>query len=152
MRLAFVSLVVLLSACYTVDTLGPGTTIQEQQELETARAKWEAASIESYDFTFSLFCGECDPEAYPARISVRNKVVVLVDPLRSDNPLDETYFDGVGDLLETVSVSVYDDELKVEVDYDSELGYPTSYSSSCRNANVADCGYSYEITDFENRK
>lgn len=111
---------VLVSACGGTDTGGAASVVPASpapdgalDELETARQRWAAASLDSYHYVFRNDCGECDP-------SERQPREVVIEDGAPSGPRQHT----VEDLFERVEQAIID-ERSVEVTYHPDLGYPT---------------------------
>jgi hypothetical protein len=91
---------------------GPATPTEA---LAGARARWDAAGLDTYQFVFQNDCGECDPEwAAPRQVVVWNGA--SFDGTRSAADVASLF-----ELIESALAEGRD----VEVSYDPELGFPT---------------------------
>lgn len=107
----------LVSACGGPGTgstaPGPSAPGGALEELETARQRWAAASLDSYHYVFHNDCGECDPsEREPREVVVRDG--------EPSGPRQHT----VEALFDRVEQAIVDGR-SVEVAYHPDLGYPT---------------------------
>ena len=96
----------------TATTL-PGEVRDVEAEFEAARARWEAAGLDTYSYRFLDDCGEC--EQLPVQSAVVWEGEVL-DPLRRVASVDEAFA-----LIERA----LSQGTEVEATFDPELGYPT---------------------------
>lgn len=108
----------LVSACGGPETgsavPGPSAPSGALEELETARQRWAAASLDSYHYVFHNDCGECDPsERRPREVVVRD-----AEPSGPGQHTVEALFDRVEQAMV--------DGRSVEVSYHPDLGYPTN--------------------------
>lgn len=81
-------------------------------ELAAARARWDAAALDTYSFRFVDDCGECMPQpdgiavVWDGEVAAANELTISI----------ESAFDLIASALA--------DGTSVEVTYDRELGYP----------------------------
>ena len=103
----------------TVDTTEPSETTRPDEpqrvvvEFEAARARWQAAALDTYTYRFLDDCGECD------QLPEQSVVVwdgAVQDPLRRVSSVEEAFA-----LIEQALSQGTD----VDVTFDPELGYPT---------------------------
>ena len=95
------------------------TTIPEpsspSEALAQARARWEAAGLDTYQFVYENDCGECDPDRAAPR------PVVVWDGSSFDGDRTGIDVDALFSRIETALAEGSD----VEVSYHPDLGYPT---------------------------
>jgi len=117
LTLLIVTLALLAAACSEAAppvTTTPTTLPQDLVELGTARARWEAADLETYSYTFTDDCGECGPElSAPRQIAVWDGQEL--DPAGLTPTVEEVF----GEIERA-----YEAGLSVAVVYDEELGVP----------------------------
>ena len=139
------------NACQEV-SWGPGTSQQEKDEFVAARSSWQAAGIDSYDFIYTGGCGECDVSMFPARINVRGGMIAGAISLASGEALEvdrtDLELETVSELFDRIALTIRENDLKVEADYDANLGYPVRYEMSCRDRNIMDCFYTFQVSEF----
>ncbi len=103
------------------DGFGP-----ERDELERARARWEAAALRDYRYEYRRLCF-CPP--LRGIVEVRDgEVVAAVDPETGEAVPEEELepFPTVDELFGTLAQWISRDPHTMEVAYDPDLGYPRS--------------------------
>lgn len=117
-------LVLALSAC-TINPTEPYAA--ELKRLQKNRDLWERKGVRSYDYTVARTCF-CGPEAAgPVIVEVRDGQPASARYVSDGTPAERRYFagmDSVEDLFDTVSRALDRHPDRVEVVYDSRLGYP----------------------------
>ncbi len=115
-----------------------------QAQLQANRDKWEQAEIHSYEYETksTYFCPDEPPLWVIIRVEDDN--IVAVKNAADGTPVDPQYFDSyrtVNDLFEVVQSDLDTDAdfYLVEVQFDSELGYPTEINS-ITSPQIADGG------------
>ncbi len=105
----------------------PGTVAPEdldavQAALDEARARWEAADIADYTFTYRPVCF-CPPQVFT--VVVEDGVVAAVDADGEGGAVtgEPTTVDAVFDDLQA---AIDDGVFSITAEYDAELGYPVS--------------------------
>lgn len=107
-------------------------TTAMSQALEEGRARWQAAGIDDYEYSYQRVC-ECHPDI-PADtiITVRDGTVVAVRYAREDYVADVElaadrvrWFRTIEDLFELVESAESQDAL-LRVAYDPRYGFPTA--------------------------
>lgn len=100
-------------------------------KLEENRAKWEAAGIDSYDLDYrrSCFC----PPPGDVQVLVRGgEIFSIRDPdtgAEIENPSTGAFgFNSVDGLFDAIAAAINGRVARLDVEYDPELGYPTSIS------------------------
>lgn len=131
-RILFVTL--LLIALPGCDRSAPTDAIDD------ARARWEASGVQDYEVLqrIEFVCNVCDGagEARYARVVVRNGQVVEVEGADSafvilterdpDTPL-KAYAVTVDALFDRIDFARDDENTRLDVTFDAELGYPHRY-------------------------
>ena len=117
-----------------------------------ARARWDARPFGDYSYEIRTSCF-CPPEINRwTRVSVRSGVVVDADPVEPDPSYPITtlaYWHPIDTLFESLRRAMSESGSQsyleaIVVDYDSELGYPTSIEYRAKS-NVADGGSSLSL-------
>lgn len=140
-------LLVLLTGCASSPT-GPGNAWQD--ELDAARARWEAAGPVNYDYHYRFVCGECLPAMGHERlVEVRNGVVTAVRDLVADTLVT---FDVPGYAIprQFDRIQGYIDAraAMLEVEYHAVLGSPVSVAVD-PIAEAVDDEHGFLIWDLE---
>ena len=138
----------MLTACDSSGIAGPGGV----RRLAEAKLLWASRPFTDYTYEIRTSCF-CPPEVSQwSRVEVRNGVVVDVDAVDPDpdfpittlsywQPID-TLFAGIERAIANSGfTSVY---ARVEVTYDSRLGFPTSIDYVSK-PNIADAGASISV-------
>lgn len=140
--------VLIAAACNGSDIDGPS----DLGRLSAARARWDARPFADYSYEIRTTCF-CPVEITRwTRVSVRNGVVVDAVPVEPDpgspittlalwHPID-TVFANLHRAMSELGPQSYLDA--IVVDYDSELGYPTSIEYRAK-LNIADGGSSLSL-------
>jgi hypothetical protein len=131
-----------------IDAVVESTTARAEQ-LASQRGRWDAADIDSYDFTIG-YTTDIFHGTY--RISVRHGVPVSAERLEPGDVSDNL---GVSLLPKTIDSVFAQLERNVaassfNVDFDHDLGYPT-YVFIDRNENAVDDEREFFISDFARR-
>jgi len=131
---------VTLTGCS--DPTDPGTT------ASTARALWQAQSLDSYTFDYrqSCFC----PFTQPVHITVEAGEVVAVEPLINEPPSDPNIaaFSTIDELLDWLETAEASDPVVFDVVYDEMRGYPVSANVDI-SFQIADEEFSFEVSNLE---
>lgn len=141
------------AATTSVATTAPSTTTMvapaAAERLAEARSRWESAMVAAYVYTYQLFC-ECDEAtAGPNTVAVTDGEVVAVrraDPGQFVGPDPQLPGWTVEQLFADIAASIERGE-QVDVDFDPELGYPTTIRLDLESIPV-DGGFSMDITVF----
>lgn len=124
-----------LSACGSDGPLSPGS----RRALDTARDKWRARNVRSYEFVTHADCF-CPAElTRPARVVVRNDTVQSVTML-DGTPVPAvymTYRPTVNALFDLAANDPGAHIARVEVEFDTTYGYPTRVALVARQG-IAD--------------
>lgn len=134
----------------------------QMKDLKQARARWAAASIASYRYTFWRDPGAWSNAVSPVRVTVAKGKVVAAHTLRyhsrpgpePDYDVSETGmediagFDTIQGLLDLIQEHLNQPGIAVSrCTFHMELGSPMAYSYSMGNA--FDTGVGFSITDLE---
>jgi hypothetical protein len=142
--------ILVAAACHSSRIVGP----HDFARFSQARARWDARPFADYSYEIRTSCF-CPPEINRwARVSVRNGVVVDVDPVEPDpnfpittllwwHPIDSVFANLYRAMSESRMESYFE---AIVVDYDSALGYPTSIEYRAKS-NIADGGSSLSLRD-----
>lgn len=142
MKIAVVAVVALAAACES-SVFGP----RDFALLAKAEAKWKARSFADYSYEIRVLCF-CPPEISRwTRVTVHDGVVTAAEAVDPDpnfpistiqywDPIDSLFVDLRRAMTDRGSQTYLD---AVIVEYDPELGYPTSIEYRAKK-NVADGG------------
>jgi hypothetical protein len=110
-------------------TFGVGA---QQPDVQVARARWEAAALETYTYGYNKFC-DCHRDAPPETVvTVSNGAVTEVHHMHADSAREVPARDGSLDLYWTIEdlFSLIESAMMrnavVRARFDDELGYPTA--------------------------
>jgi hypothetical protein len=110
-------------------TFGVGA---QQPDVQVARARWEAAALETYTYGYNKFC-VCHRDAPPETVvTVSNGAVTEVHHMHADSAREVPARDGSLDLYWTIEdlFSLIESAMMrnagVRARFDDELGYPTA--------------------------
>ena len=138
MRTNVVRITALVSAMFTFTSCS--SMVGPREELASARMRWAQRAPASYSITLRRGC-ECLPETIgPATITVSNGAI-SVNYTSTGASVPKVYatafpdVEGMFDLIENAQKNKY---YKVDVEYDSELGYPTLISIDINKQMVHD--------------
>ena len=124
------------------DAAGPGVSY-------FAEARWTAAGPSHYQYVYDLSC-ECGVTG-PVLLSVENGVVTGFALLPGSNAAggapQPSDFPTIDDLFARLRAEAEADPVRLDVEYDDDLGYPTSASVDVR-AEIADDEYTFRVTDL----
>ncbi len=111
----------LLSGC---DQFEPREFSEVSEVFRLAQSKWNAANVQSYDFTIKLLCIDCPVS--DLNVQVRNDVVVSVkDRAGEDVPAAQVgAYDTIDELFGHIGEAIDSGADGVSVSYDGALGYP----------------------------
>lgn len=126
----------------TVVSTLPGAT--QRELLEAARTTWAAKRPETYRFTFALAC-ECDQG--PWTLTVDGDLLVDVSRDGPGIPGAEVPFESIDAIFDDIEATLDEGTVPVDVEYDPELGYPTSYVWNGPELPV-DGGFILTVTEF----
>ncbi len=137
LALGFAS-VLCIAASDCEDSTGPNAALR--QDLDAARARWQAQGYVDYELTLQrdCFCGE--DYRGPVVVSVRGGQVVGRTYQESGEPVSAEiapYFPDVLGLFGFLEESLDENPAEARAEFHSELGYPTNVWIDFR-ANVAD--------------
>ena len=105
--------------------VGAGPAAERSPELDAARERWMAAGLDAYAFTLrrSCFCPSPDYTG-PFEVTVRGGAI---DTVRLDGAtVDDERGMTVDDLFDLLEDAYERGAVRVDADFDAELGYPTS--------------------------
>lgn len=138
-----------LAAC---DILSPDVDDWEKmaQELNRNRRKWVRAGIEDYTFTTHPLC-ECAPFFEGrALVSVVAGEIVGVNKIHNGGPVDSGFWgawDTIDEAFEKVAGFIEAKVFFLEVEYDSEYGFPVEFRVDV-NEQYVDDERVQDISDF----
>lgn len=112
------------------------------------RAQWEAQNIQDYSYTGRAVCLFCDYSGRDVNVVVRSGAVVSATDVSTGDPADVELWHPIPQLFDQLEELLADETLRVAVVYDAVLGYPRMVDISCRDEEVADCGFRRTITDL----
>jgi len=120
-------LVLLCAALGAVIACGEATG-PSLWDLSLNRAKWDARGPDSYSFEYRRAFCECTPEmVQPVRITVANgQVVAVVNVVTGDTIPAPAFRYTIDGLFDAVSQTIAGKPYRMSVNYDPQLGYPTS--------------------------
>jgi hypothetical protein len=140
--------ILIAAACSGLGIVGP----HDFTRLAQARARWDARPFADYSYEIRKLCF-CPVEITRwTRVSVRNGVVVDAEPVEPDpgapittlswwTPMDSLFADLFRKMTEASSRSYLE---SIDVEYDSELGFPTSIEYRAKPT-IADGGSSVTV-------
>ena len=147
MRTNMVRLASLASAMFTLTSCS--SMISPGEELASARSRWLQKAPSAYTMTIMRGC-ECLTEAVgPVVVTVNNGAISARYTL-SGAAVSKTYaglfpdVEGLFQLIENAQAQHY---YKVDVEYDSELGFPTKISIDANKQMVDDESFTL-VRDF----
>jgi hypothetical protein len=163
-RLFIAAILVVAAACGAEESGGPATTPPEISATTTtttsttstlpgatqrdllveARATWLATRPGSYAMTYRISC-ECD--GGPWFIQVAGGETVMAARVGLE-PGREAPHGSVEAIFDEIEATLDEGEFPVDVEYDSEFGYPRSYIFNEPELPV-DGGFILTVTDFE---
>jgi hypothetical protein len=118
--------------------------------LGAARARWESAGFERYEYHYRLSCF-CPPQVLEtARVRVEDGQVTDVYLLDSDAPAEPGTWDlysTVDELFDRLAEALSEGPAQFEATYDPALGYPTSAAVDI-SKQIADEEYSFTASDL----
>ena len=148
MKTTLVRIAALVSAILTLTSCS--SMVSPSEELASARARWAQRAPASYSITLRRGC-ECMPESVgPATVTVSNGAI-SVHYTATGAAVPKAYVgvfpdvEGLFDLIETAQKNNYH---KVDVEYDSELGYPKTISVDI-NKQMIDDEYGIYVQEFK---
>ncbi len=101
-----------------------------EQQLDAARARWEAADVQSYRYAYQRFCVCYNGEPPEVVVTVNDGRVVQAFSRHEDSAMEIPAGDGRLDLYWTIDelfdrlAAAYARAATVEVEYEPVLGYP----------------------------
>lgn len=123
----------------------------QSKQLKINRRWWRKANISSYRYTFSNGCF-CIPEARgPVVIEVINGQTTSITSADTGEPVNPEFFqsfDTIDKLFRVIRDGIKRKADRLEVEYDSKLGYPTNIIIDF-SFQIADEELFLEISDFE---
>lgn len=140
--------VLLFSGCSLPTTLSPGPEDPsgDRAVFEEARARWDAAGIDNYAFTFRESCF-CPPEFLgPFRITVEDGAVVSAEQNGRPATEQRTY-PTIDALFEIIADAFDQDAETISLSYDAVLGVPLGGYIDY-DALIADEEFSFEVSRF----
>jgi hypothetical protein len=116
-----------------------------KSRLDAAEQRWKRAALSSYEYTFSFraFYRYVDCEGDSIRAKVVNGIVAPASDCRA---LRDSYAT-VPQLFNFVRKELAQKPDHIEVTFDSELGYPTSFGVDPRG-NRSDDEFYFEVSGF----
>lgn len=148
MKRNLVRIAALASAMFTLTSCS--SMVSPSEELAGARARWAQRAPASYSITLMRGC-ECLPETVgPATVTVSNGAI-SVHYTSTGASVPKAYInvfpdvEGLFDLIESAQKNKY---YKVDVEYDSELGYPKLISVDI-NKQMIDDEFGIYVQDFK---
>lgn len=140
-----------LSALTLLLSLGAcSSSTSPDGRLSDARARWNAASLTTYDYEFTQSCF-CVPTALePVLVRVVKNVVVGAVRVSDGQTLpveDLAFFSTVDELFDRLQRSVDQDPDVFEVTFDDALGYPTTANVDI-SFMIADEEYSFTASSL----
>ena len=121
-RLALLALVLSLAACES--PTGPS----DREQLQEARARWDANGNDSYSFEINRGCF-CVLGGRLVEVTVKDGAVVAAQYLDSGGPVDASllgYVPTVPDLFDLIQDAIDRQAVSFVASYDPVYGYPTS--------------------------
>ena len=115
--------------------------------LAVAEAKWQANKPSVYEFTIEVICF-CPIEKVPPSFRVTNGVPARVgasDP-KASSMYD--YYDTIEELFVVVKRFTSRNGIRINVQYDAELGYPRTADLD-QAENMADDEMRFNVTNFK---
>ncbi len=98
-----------------------------QQDLDRARAKWEKANIDTYEYHLRVLCF-CPPNVtFPVIIKVQNGVNLSVEYAQEPKEVTNNFFkpvDTIDKLFDVIQKAIDDEADTLVVEYDATYGYP----------------------------
>lgn len=133
-----------------ISLLPPGCcTDGDLLSLAEARARWHAADLRDYEYTFTLQCF-CAPEfVQPVRILVRNRQPVSRN-YEDGGPAPEQPFaqyDTIEEIFARLEQAYLAGAARIDAEFDPVLGFPRSFYID-RNEMIADEETGGQIRDF----
>jgi hypothetical protein len=120
---------VLLSACVTPREGGSGDPAEGEttrEALAAARARWEAAGPDAYQFVFTNGCFCPEDVRGPFTLTVRDGAVAEVRYQGRPVPVDTERHLSVEAVFDRLEAAFDRDADAVRVTYDAALGYPVT--------------------------
>jgi hypothetical protein len=110
-------------------------------DLEENRAKWVAAGIDTYDIDYQRSCA-CSPPNDVTVLVTNGGITSVVDSGTGEevvNPPTGAYgFNSVDGLFDVIATAIAECAASLDVQYDPELGYPTSVDIDFIGGTVGD--------------
>lgn len=130
----FVCLTVLCCVLTNAQDLPDYTALQDA--LDTARAKWKAAHVFSYDMKIRRQCFCLVESLGPFTQSIVRDTIIAVVP---DNQFSDNLPTVIG-LFDLIQDAINDKVAALTAEYDASLGYPTNvYIDTVRRASSSLC-------------
>ena len=147
MKTTMVRVAVLASAMFTL--ISCSSMVGPREQLASARGRWAKQAPDSYSFTMSRGC-ECMQESVgPATVTVSNGAI-SVHYTATGASVPKPYinaFPNVEGLFDIIEQAQKNDYYQVDVEYDTELGYPVRISLD-RDKQMVDDELSISVRDF----
>lgn len=128
----------------TIETADDRDASREQYRL--ALVHWRRSGPDAYTYTLRRNCFCIDVVRAPARVTVRDGVVVSAEGL-DGSPVDGSNYLSVDQLFDLIASAFEDEAYEVRVSYDPELGYPRSVWIDA-SPQIADEEQGFEASDL----
>ena len=124
-----------------------------RRELQVNRELWDSHNILAYKYDFQRICFCPQEITAPVIIQVQNKHIVAVSEVATDEPVDAArweYYLTVVELFDEIDAAIDREAYEIVVDYDSELGYPSSVELDADKYTIdEEVGFRVELIDFD---
>ena len=100
-----------------------------RKRLAESRRKWSSKAIKDYQYDFQRICFCVPAYTKPVKITVREGAAVQIAHAGTGEAVDKTKYEiyyTVEQLFDYIQSAIDKKAHSVKVDYDAELGYPTS--------------------------
>ena len=115
--------------------------------LAAAEAKWQKNKPSVYEFTIEVICF-CPLEKTPPAFRVTNGVPARIGTANPQTSTMYDYYDTIEELFAVVKRFTSSNGIRINVQYDAELGYPRSADLD-QAENMADDELRFTITNFK---
>jgi hypothetical protein len=126
--------------------------VEPGDRLADAKARWLQSGPASYTMTVTRGCGECLAlSAGSVVVKVVNRQVVSRTYVATGDAVPSSFagvFPDIEEFFDLISDVLDDNPYKADVEYDSELGYPTALSVDL-NKQMVDDEFSITVSDFK---